>query len=128
MRRAAKEKWNLGIRIRDAYAAGDKQTLSHCAEICGKLLGMYEVFHRATYALWMEENKPFGFDRVDLRLGGAMQRIRTAKSRLEDYCAGRLSRLEELEEEVLYMQPSRAGKLPLAKTFQKIATASAEWK
>lgn len=122
-----KKKWDLGIRIRDAYAVGDKNTLKTCGEVCGELLSMYEAFHAAAYALWMQENKPFGFDRIDLRIGGMMQRIRTAKVRLEDYCSGRLSRLEELEEEILYMEPSREGKLPLSRRFRDLSTVSAEW-
>ncbi len=122
-----KKKWNLGIRVRDAYKARDKEALTDCARVCEELLSLYEAFHAAAYDLWMEENKPFGFDRVDLRLGGVMRRIRTAKSRLEAYCRGELPRLEELEEEVLYLEPSRAGKLPFGRLFKTVSTVSAEW-
>lgn len=122
-----KTKWDLGIRIHDAYAAGDRAAVADCAKDCGELLSMYDAFQAAAYKLWMWENKPFGFDRVDLRLGGAMQRIRTAKARLEAYCDGSLDRIEELEEEILYMEPSRAGKLPIKKTFRLVSTVSSEW-
>ena len=56
-----------------------------------------ERFHDAYQAQWMQENKPHGFDVQDIRLGGLMQRVKTCRARLEDYCAGRLDRLEELE-------------------------------
>ena len=58
-----------------------------------------ERFHDAYQAQWMQENKPHGFDVQDIRLGGLMQRVKTCRARLEDYCAGRLDRLEELESE-----------------------------
>lgn len=121
-----RKKWDLGIRIRRAYQAGDKEALKAYAGLCGELLALYEGFQQAAYRLWMWENKPFGFERFDLRLGGVMQRIRTAKLRLEDYCAGTLPRIEELEEEILYFSPQYAGKLPIEKRFRHITSVSAE--
>ena len=49
-----------------------------------------ERFHDAYQAQWMQENKPHGFDVQDIRLGGLMQRVKTCRARLEDYCAGQL--------------------------------------
>ena len=49
----------------------------------------------------MHENKPQGFDVVDLRIGGQRQRLLHCGDRLLVYAEGRLDRIEELEEPVL---------------------------
>ena len=40
-------------------------------------------------------------DTVDIRMGGLLQRIKRAESRIEDYLAGSISRIDELEVEIL---------------------------
>ena len=54
----------------------------------------------------MKENKVFGLDTVDIRMGGLLQRIKRAESRIEAYLAGQLDRIDELEVEVLPLQTS----------------------
>ena len=49
----------------------------------------------------MKENKVFGLDTVDIRMGGLLQRIKRAESRIEAYLAGQLDRIDELEVEIL---------------------------
>ena len=48
-----------------------------------------------------KENKPFGWEIQDARLGGLMQRLKTCHNRLIAYLRGDLERIEELEEEIL---------------------------
>ena len=59
------------------------------------------IFHRAFEKLWFTENKPYGFEVQDLRLGGLMQRIDSCRRRLKDYVNGKLESIPELEEELL---------------------------
>ena len=40
---------------------------------------------------WLKENKVFGLDTVDIRMGGLLQRIKRAESRIEDYLAGSIT-------------------------------------
>ena len=61
-----------------------------------------EEFVAAYRTQWMEENKIFGLDVFDLRMGGLLQRIQSAINRLNDYLKGSVNELEELEQEVLY--------------------------
>ena len=49
----------------------------------------------------MTYNKPFGFEIMDIRYGGVISRIETAKARLEDYLDGKIDSLPELEAERL---------------------------
>ena len=47
-------------------------------------------------------NKAFGFEQFDVRLSGVEVRIKRAAMRIEDYLAGRIERIEELEEPRLW--------------------------
>ena len=49
----------------------------------------------------MKENKVFGLDTVDIRMGGLLQRFKRAESRIEAYLAGQIDRIDELEVEIL---------------------------
>ena len=88
-------------------------------------LARLERFHDAYQAQWMQENKPHGFDVQDIQLGGLMQRVKTCRARLEDYCAGRLDRLEELEAAQLdFFDHGKRCAEPVATHWGQIATAN----
>jgi|GEM_PF-2053173 len=63
---------------------------------------MLAVASEAYRALWFSLYKPTGWEVMDTRYGGLMQRAATTKLRLEQYAYGKLDRLEELEQERLY--------------------------
>lgn len=60
-----------------------------------------EEFYTAYEKQWMWENKPHGFDIIDIRLGGLLKRFEHAKQRILQYAKGEIERIEELEEPVL---------------------------
>ena len=43
--------------------------------------------------------KPFGYELIDLRMGGVITRLDSTRRRLHSYVEGKISRLEELETE-----------------------------
>ena len=49
----------------------------------------------------MKENKPFGFDVQDLRLGGLLQRLRACRTLIIEYLSGKRTSIEELEADIL---------------------------
>jgi hypothetical protein len=59
------------------------------------------LFHEKFYTMWHKENKTFGWEIQDARIGGLIQRAKTCKRRIEDYLSGRLENIEELEVELL---------------------------
>ena len=61
---------------------------------------LYVARHGQTQ--WNLENKPFGFDILDQRLGGVANRLQTARRRLLAYLAGDAESIPELEEKRLY--------------------------
>ena len=92
-------KSELSIRIRDAYEAGDKETLAKIAKDETEILfELIDAFQNAFRVQWHAYNKPFGFEVQDIRMGGLKERLITAKLRIEGYLAGEIDRLEELEQ------------------------------
>ncbi|MBE6633266.1 MAG: beta-N-acetylhexosaminidase [Ruminococcaceae bacterium] len=95
-------KYELGVRTRKAYDAGDKEELRRLAENeYASLCKLIPVFARALEKQWMVDNKPHGFDVQDLRMGGLIYRTDACRRRLLDYVNGKLDRIDELEEEIL---------------------------
>ena len=95
-------KFELGVRTRKLYRAGDKSALAKLAqEDYALLLKRLKIFYNAYEKFWAAEKKPHGFDVQDARLGGLIQRIGHCKKRLLAYVSGKTERIPELEEEIL---------------------------
>jgi hypothetical protein len=117
-------KYELGVKTRAAYKAGDKQALRELAEndyiTVEKRLAAY---HSAYQKQWFRDNKPQGFEVQDIRLGGLMQRLRSCRKRLLDYADGKTPNIPELEEKILdYCGPS--AKLLRLYKYTDIATVN----
>ncbi len=95
-------KYELGAKTRAAYKADDKAELLRLAkEDYVTVISRIGIFHRAFEKLWFTENKPYGFEVQDLRLGGLAKRVDSCKRRLVDYVSGKIDSIPELEEELL---------------------------
>lgn len=94
-------KADLGIRTRAAYLSGDKAAAKALCSDYDTAVERLADFYAAYEKQWMYENKPQGFDVIDLRIGGQRQRLLHCRDRLLAYAEGRLDRIEELEEPVL---------------------------
>ncbi len=95
------EKCDIGIRIRAAYKAGDKEKLLGLAGELRRIRELVRKFHRSFRRQWMIESKPIGFEVSDARMGGVMTRLETCADRLEEYVRGELQTIDELEMEQL---------------------------
>ena len=95
-------KYDLGVKTRKAYQGKDKQTLKSLIDNEYKqVLKRLDEFYVAFEAQWYQDNKAYGFEVQDLRLGGLKQRITHIRKILSDYVNGKTDRVEELEEDVL---------------------------
>ena len=95
-------RFDLGVKTRKAYKSGDKLALEDIVkQDYPTLLARLEAFYDAFENAWMTERKPFGFEVQDIRIGGAIQRVKHCKKTLEKYLSGELARVEELEQEIL---------------------------
>jgi hypothetical protein len=122
-----KIKCDVGIRIKKAYDDKDRSTMN---EIANKQLPdlkiKVEQLKNAHREQWMKTNKPFGWEVIDIRYGGVMNRIDTAIFRINSYLNGEIQGIEELEEEKLYFddRKNNEGKgLGRCSQYSKIASA-----
>lgn len=123
-------KSDLSARIRRAYKAGDRDALAAIANeeidlIIEKLEAFWQTFRRQ----WLLENKSFGLDVQEIRIGGLRQRLLSAQLTLRDYLAGKIEQIEELEQEQLPFSMSGCSEAypdnpyTTFHNFQKIITA-----
>ena len=95
-------KFELGLKTRNAYKAGDKEELRRLAENDYKEAEkLIRAYHRTFEEQWFYENKPCGFDVQDIRLGAVIQRTISCRRRLLDYVNGKIDSIPELEEELI---------------------------
>lgn len=94
-------KAELGVKTREAYKSADKKSLKKLIREFGECEKRLDSFIAAYCGQWIKENKPFGLEVQDIRLGGLKRRLAVCKSRLKDYLKGRINKIEELEEEIL---------------------------
>lgn len=100
--RVLQDKANLGMVIRTAYGAGDREKLREIAEeAIPQLLEKLDRFYQDFRKQWMSENKAFGFEVQSLRIGGLRQRILEVQQRMEEYLSGEITEIDELEKPVL---------------------------
>lgn len=96
-------KYDLGIKTRAAYDKKDKQELMRLAkEVYPEAIKRLKAFHESFEYLWHKENKSFGFEVQDARLGGVMQRLETCAKQLERYASGKLESIDALEKPLLH--------------------------
>ena len=114
-------KYDLGMRAREAYKANDREVLMQIVGDFDRASELLEVFYRKFETLWMKENKPFGFEVQEIRLGGLMLRLRSAKERLVKYLDGEISVIEEYEVELLDYN-ALSGTSPRCNHWTKLAS------
>ena len=93
-------KSDLGIKTHQAYKQG-KEELTKILPLYDACIQKLDTFHDAFEELWMKENKPFGYEIIDIRLGGIRNRLLYAKKVISHYLSGKMERIEELECEQL---------------------------
>ncbi len=112
-------KATLSLDIRNAYHAKDNEKLkSIAAERIPATINAVNEYITAARDEWCCDNKSFGFDVIELRLGGLKERLNTAKLTLERYISGDLNKIEQLEETLLNTHIESSGR-----NWAAIATA-----
>jgi hypothetical protein len=95
-------KAELGNAITDAYRAGDKPRLREIVErTIPELVERVKNLRRCHRDYWMANIKPLGWEVLDLRYGALLQRLDTAAWRISAWLNGKISAIEELQEERL---------------------------
>ncbi|MCL2752065.1 MAG: beta-N-acetylhexosaminidase [Firmicutes bacterium] len=95
-------KADLGVRMREAYRAGDRAALAALVSSVYKpLIKKIKEFYQAFAAYWDTLFKPHGFDVMDLRIGGLLLRLEHISAKLLAYASGKTDKIAELDEELL---------------------------
>ena len=115
-------KCEIAEKLEPAYKNKDTAMLATISNTqLPELMELTELCHKQHKQLWMEANKPFGWETLDHHYGGMKARIHTACERLDAYLAGQLPCLEELEEKRLPMMVNPWN------SVRRIATTTADF-
>jgi hexosaminidase len=100
------QKGDLGIRVKKAYDEKDLSTLKQiCGEVIPSIIDSLQEMKLVREELWLRDAKPFGYELLDIKLGGVITRLESTKRRILSYIEGRTVSLEELEQERLPFFP-----------------------
>lgn len=100
--RVLAEKAVLGAQLRKAYLAHDRDEMGEIAQsVLPHLKVDVLIFKQNFSKVWFYESKGYGFEVMDIRLGGIASRIDTVISRITSYLNNEILVIEELEEPLL---------------------------
>ncbi|MEK4510701.1 beta-N-acetylhexosaminidase [Paenibacillus sp. FSL K6-2524] len=102
-----KLKSEIGIELKLAYDAKDLESLRRIATVVlPQISDAVKALRAAHRTQWLGMFKAFGWEVIDIRYGGVINRLDTASMRLLDYVEGRIESIEELEQERLIYSSS----------------------
>lgn len=107
-----------------AVRNGDRQAAKELLSLAEENLEALRALRRAWYNQWMAVNKPFGFEVLDIRLGGAIARFETARDRMAEFAQGLLEDIPELREEKLPYQTDEEGQYVCRNLWAHMVTPS----
>ncbi len=93
-----RDKCEVQAALQKGWQQKDAQLLQRvCQQLLPVLEADLQAFITSLHKRWLTENKAAGMDVLDIRLGGLMQRCKTAQERLQAYLAGEFQTIEELD-------------------------------
>ena len=103
--------------------AGDRPGAERCAALADAAREEMQALRQSWRALWYETNKVYGFEIIDLRLGGMTARLESAAERLRAFAAGGADTIEPLAETPLPYTALPDGALKGSYAWGEIASA-----
>ncbi|MCQ2796143.1 MAG: beta-N-acetylhexosaminidase [Bacilli bacterium] len=94
-------KVDLGVKLRKAYKAHNLNQLKQVIQRVPQIIKYLDQFKKDYKRQWDKENKTFGFDVIDGRLGYLKNRLETTFETVNLYLKGQIKQIEELEVKVL---------------------------
>ena len=96
------DKVDLGVNLRKYYKAHNLDELKKIKDvILPRLMENIAKFEKSSEYRWRKENRSFGYEVIDGRIGFLKNRLNTTYRLLDDYLNNRIERIEELEAELL---------------------------
>lgn len=100
-------KSTIGLKLRNAYKNKDKKALKVLIKDIETMQKHLNDFYKSFLKQWEIENKSFGTEVHNARIGGVIARIEYAKQLLIKYVKGKIDKIEELETEILDYQTGK---------------------
>ncbi len=101
-------KYELGLKTRRAYEAGDREELRRLAnDEYVRLVKLLEIYAAANEKQWYKENKSSGLEVFDSHIGAIIQRIKTVRRRILSYVNGEIDAIEEYDTPLLPYGPKK---------------------
>lgn len=99
-------KAGVGVKLKQAYDDQNNEELKAIAnQMLLEIITRVKALRNAHRTQWFTVNKPFGWEIIDIRYGGLLNRLDTAIERIHDFLEGSVENIEELEQERLYFTP-----------------------
>lgn len=96
-------KATVPIDLRSAYGKKDRAELARIADKdIPALIDAADKLLKAVEEQWSIESRAFGLEVQQIRLGGMKQRLLGVIDVIHSYCEGKIDKIDELEEEVLW--------------------------
>lgn len=101
------KKADLGVRLKSAYEKTDLLQLKEiCKEEIPEIIRELKQMKNTREELWMADAKPFGYELLDIKIGGVIIRLESTCKRLEAFLDGSVTHLGELEaDRISYFRP-----------------------
>ena len=118
-------KYELCAKAKKAYNDGNKAKLEKIAkDDYKKAIYWLDKYYLALRAQWYKENKSFGFEEQDYRIGGLKQRLLNAQAIIKAYLNGEIQKIEEFEQPTLSVccDETQTGKAVCARTFLEVTS------
>ena len=122
--RALKVKCAFHLRAGKAIRANDRTAAAACAVIAEEAAAELEKLRTLWRDLWYETNRVYGFEIIDVRVGGIAARMRSAALLMADFAAGRIDTIEPLAEEPLPYTDLPGGALRGSYAWGEIVSSS----
>lgn len=106
----------------DIIRGGDRAAAGQLPALCDQAILAVERLAEGWQRLWMSNLKPNGYEVIDLRLGGVIQRLKSAKARFSAWAAGSLEHIPEMEEEKLPLLHREDGTFAQMNSWAQIAS------
>ncbi|WP_042462018.1 beta-N-acetylhexosaminidase [Neobacillus dielmonensis] len=118
-------KAEMGIQLKAAYDLKDKEKMASLLEEVKQLTKEVGVLRHKHRDVWFSLYKPFGWEVLELRYGGAIARMETAQWRIHQWIENQIAIIEELEaERLVHDGPNGIAEGSLGNHFyHRIATA-----
>lgn len=108
-----RRKIRLDKTVYEFYRSGDKESLKDTLFLFEETVKSIRKFYAAFDYQWHKENKAFGFEVQDQRIGGLIFRLEACAKRIKKYITGEIERIEELEEVRLQYYPENKSGNPI---------------